>query len=109
MTYHNNELTLYRDEDILITATLGNSGIDNLELPGVFVHNALLRKLTPSIMKRTKIVWKELSEQLYKKGVPAIYAVPLEPDNEKWTERWGFKYTGITIDSYKLYKHKRSL
>ena len=104
----NNEITLFRDEDILITATLGNSGIDELELPGMFIHNALLTKLTPSIMKKGKKVWGGIADELYKKGVPAIYAVPLEPDNEKWTERWGFRYTGITIDSYKLYKHSQS-
>lgn len=96
------EITLYRDEDIWVTG----ENEDDL-LPGIFVHNELLTKLTPSKLKRAKLIWKELSNQLYTLGIPAIYAVPLEPDNEKWTERFGFKYTGITLEGYKLYKHVR--
>lgn len=97
-----NEVTLYRDEDILLTAENENN-----ILPGIFVHNALLTQLTPSKYKKAKGVWASISEQLLDLGVQNIYAVPLEPDNEKWTERFGFKYTGITLEGYKLYKYKK--
>lgn len=97
------ELTLYRDEDIWLTG----ENEDNI-LPGIFVHNELLTKLTPSKMKKAKGVWNDVSSQLYSLGIQCIYAIPLEPDNEKWTERFNFKYTGITLDGYKLYKHYRS-
>lgn len=99
-----NETTLYRDDDIWLTAE-NESGI----LDGIFVHNELLTKFTPSKYKRAKQVWKAISTNLYNKGVPSIYAIPLEPHNEKWTEKFGFIYTGITIEGYKLYKHIRSL
>lgn len=95
------EITLFKDEDIWLTM----ENEDNI-LPGVFVHNELLTKLTPSKLKKAKEVWREVSKNLYAVGVPSIYAIPLEPDNEKWTERFGFTFTGITIDSYKLYKHR---
>ena len=96
------EITLYKDEDIWVT---GENEADIL--PGIFVHNELLTKLTPSKMKRAKLIWKELSNQLYSLGIQAIYAVPLESDNEKWTERFGFRRTGVTLEGYKLYKHVR--
>lgn len=98
------ETTLYRDDDIWLTAENESSIIKD----GIFVHNELLTKFTPSKYKRAKAVWKRISNTLYTKGVPAIYAVPLEPHNEKWTERFGFKYTGITLEGYKLYKHIRN-
>lgn len=96
------ETTLYKDEDIWVTA-------ENEEdlLPGVFVHNELLTKLTPSKMKRAKVVWNSIVNALERNNLLPIYAVPLEPDNEKWTERFGFKYTGVTLDSYKLYKYNK--
>lgn len=96
------ETTLYKDEDIWVTA-------ENEEdlLPGVFVHNELLTKLTPSKMKKAKVVWSRIVTALERNNLLPIYAIPLEPDNEKWTERFGFKYTGITLDSYKLYKYNK--
>lgn len=96
------ELVLYQDGDILLTAEN-----EDTIIPGLFVHNALLSPLTPSKYKKAKEVWASISEQLLDLGVQNIYAVPLEPDNEKWTERFGFKYTGITLEGYKLYKYKK--
>lgn len=98
------EITLYKDEDIWLTAENESSIIGD----GIFVHNELLTKFTPSKYKRAKYLWNIISENLYERGIPTIYAIPLEPHNEKWTEKFGFKYTGITLEGYKLYKHIRN-
>lgn len=98
------EFIVYQDDDLLLTAENEEDQID-----GVFVHTSFSqgKRLTPSKIKKYKRVWKEVVNAFKDKGVINIYATPLEDMDEKWERVFGFKWTGVYLQGFKLMKYSQ--
>lgn len=104
------EFIVYQDDDLLLTAENEEDQID-----GVFVHTRI-HSISPSKIKKYKRVWKEVVNAFRDKGITNIYATPLgEHDSstkgmsmdEKWERVFGFKWTGVYLQGFKLMKYSQ--
>lgn len=94
------EFILYQDDGILVTAENEEDALD-----GIFVHTKI-DKITPSQYKDYKKKWKTIVQNLGYAGIKNIYATPLEPMDEKWETKFGFKWTGLMMDGCKLMRYR---
>ena len=95
------EFIVYQDDDLLLTAENEEDQID-----GVFVHTRI-HSISPSKIKKYKRVWKEVVNAFKDKGITNIYATPLEDMDEKWERVFGFKWTGVYLQGFKLMKYSQ--
>lgn len=93
-------IILIKDEDCCIY-------VEN-EIPhyieGAFIHCDIYQ-WSHSKVRKWKKKWANIARVMKDKGINDIYAIPPSEDEEKLIKMFGFKYTGLTFNGYKIMRY----
>jgi hypothetical protein len=87
---------IYDDADIEIISETYDS------IPDGVVLNTEVKQFSFSIYKKFKKIWVELQKEFKHIGYTYVISIPLEEEDVRWNEHWGFKDTGLRVDGHKV-------